>query len=719
MSYIIKSTNPFVSIKLTEKGREQLAQGLLNFSFWGIGDSELNYDREAIVDANPTSPTLSGSSRIMRPFDRQPNIKSFITPLGATDPLNAINSSNINVIKAVVNNEATERGFFSGYTSGNTINYITLTANTYSPYNQSIANTFFTGGTTLGGFSATTGFNVGDIFVVKLTNDDVSGFSANTNVVPIPHLWFKVQSKTSNTVTVDRRLPNYSNNTTSNSQIIVYRGGEVYDTIATGDTTSYWDSGTLSFDSSTNITCHDVPVWNMNNVWCENLAGMTGLTTTMVYEDYTKFGSYQYLGTKNPYLEYLCETTASTLSFNCNGPGFSYPDDVTKAISILHYTNNTISNLYGEFLYIDTTNDKILRITLPDLMYHRRGYATGSGTTMGMSFISSGTTQFVGNSEIEFIDLIEDPNMISSGDTAVVVGRVYPQLKTVVIHDEEIVAAISYKSNRNWTLPPLAATLSAPSGGTSTGVLLTNNTIYLTYSLENNTTSGLTTTLPCQEYIKVTNSSSSAKDVSFRISDVDLLPYMRKIENITYDGLGFNAYQFKLVYQIVQDPDSRPDPNAWKVYDFTSTAITTTSGTTIDPIKLENQTPTNNGFVLTTIADSGATQFDITQSLSMATNISPNTLQFGDEKFFYGNLTTFIGATIFKTLFDIRINTSQFNATTNPTRSTANNTNPPNIKVSEVGIYDSSKNLVIIGKLSSPVALLPGNTIMLELSVDF
>ena len=41
MSYIINSTNPFVSIKLTEKGREQLAQGQLNFSFWGIGDSEI------------------------------------------------------------------------------------------------------------------------------------------------------------------------------------------------------------------------------------------------------------------------------------------------------------------------------------------------------------------------------------------------------------------------------------------------------------------------------------------------------------------------------------------------------------------------------------------------------------------------------------------------------------------------------------------------------
>jgi hypothetical protein len=104
-------------------------------------------------------------------------------------------------------------------------------------------------------------------------------------------------------------------------------------------------------------------------------------------------------------------------------------------------------------------------------MYHRRGYATASGTSMGMSFVSSGSVQTIGTSNIEYMDLIEDPSMISSASTAQVVGRVFPQLKTVVIHDDEIVAAISYKSNRNWTLPALAANVVSPSGGTSTGVL--------------------------------------------------------------------------------------------------------------------------------------------------------------------------------------------------------------------------------------------------------
>ena len=568
-------------------------------------------------------------------------------------------------------------------------------------------------------YSAITIDGTASTFVLPSGSGSSSGASSTiiglNNIDAIPSLWFEIQGVTGNSVTVDRKLPNYSADT-NESIIIVYKGGEVYNTIATGNTTSYWDSGTLSFDASNNINCSDFPVWNMNNVWCENLAGMTGLTGSSYYEDYTKFGSYPYLGTKNPYLEYFCMTTANTLSFNCNGPGYSYPDDVSKSISIIHYTNNTISSNYGEFLYIDNSNNKTLTLYLPDLLYNRSLYPTGSGTTGGMSFIASGDTQHIGTSNIEYVNLIENPVYISSGTTALVVGKVFPQLKIVVIDNDEIVAALSYKSNRNWTLPALAATLTSPSGGTSSGILPIDSTMYLTYSLENTSSTGLTTSLPCQEYIKITNNTLTNKDVSFTISATDLLPYMRKIENVGYDGFGFYANKFRLLYQIVTDPNTRPDPGSWLAYDFTSTAITTTTGATIDPKLLENQIPAVNGFTIDLIKNASATIFDITQSLNMAPNNKPQWLQFGDERFFYGNLTTFIGATIFKTIFDFRVNSGMFNQTSNPTMPS---TNPPNIKVSEIGIYDNNYNLVIIGKLSTPVSLEAGSTVMFELGLDF
>jgi hypothetical protein len=715
MSYIITSSNPFVSIKLTEKGREQLSLGQLNFTYWAIGDSEINYGREAIVDANPTDVVLSASSKVMRPFDRQPNIKYFINASNATSQYQPINSSSssISVVKAVVNNEALERGFFDH--TGTT--FTTSFNSEFTNYSQEISNVALNGGSSLSVTTAST-INVGDYVMIKLANQTFGPITSGDTTNALPNLWFKVQSISANTLTFDRNLPNFSGDS-EKSILIVYKGGEVYDSIGTGNTTAYWDTGTLSFNSSVNITCHDVPVWNMNNVWCENLAGMSATT---LYEDYTRFGSYQYLGTKNPYFEYLCQESGATpTTLNCNGVGLSYPDEIKKSISIIHYTNNAISNLYGEFFYVDATNNKYVQLHMPNLMYHRRGYPTASGTTMGMTFIATGATNLIGDSDIEYIDLIEDPSLISTASTTpLVVGKVFPQLKMIVVDNDEIVAATSYKSNRNWTLPELAASLSAPTGGTSTGLLLPNETIYLTYILEgNNTGNTLNTSLPCQNYVKLTNSTLSARDIAFRINEVGLLPYMRKQEYAGYDGLGFVATRFKLLYQVVSGTTTRPDSGAWKEYNFTTNAITVNANETIDPKLLEIQTPTTNGFILDVLKNASASTFNLYSVLNMAPTNQPTYLQFGDERFFYGNLETYIGATIYKTIFDINVNSSLFSTTTNPTRSTDPSTNPPNIKVTEVGVYDNAQNLVCIGKLSKPVELIAGNTVMLELSLDF
>lgn len=717
MSYIINNTSAFVNIKLTETGRQKLAQGQLNFSFWGIGDSEINYDREDIHDNYPSDSTLSGSSRVLRPFDRQPNIKSFITANNNNNNnLNVLDSSQITTIKAIVNNQATQRGFFSG----NSSNYITYTADTYT--NGTGTVTSLTGGTSLVIGTGNT-YNVGDLILLKVGNDTVGSLNLNQNTIPVPHLWYKIQAitttfDTNDTVTLDRTLPN-NGATTATTQFFIYPGGEVYGAYGFEETTPYWNSNTLDFAGNCDISCGDVPVWNQNNVWCENLAGMTGAsinnTLATPNESFEKFGSNSYLGQKYPYFEVDC-TGQSIGNDICDVPGESVIDDAKKSISIIHYTNNTISNYYGEFFYIDGGNGKTLSLDLPDLMYHRRNFATETGTTMGMTFIATGTTKLLGTNEIEYIDLIENPTMVS--DNPRVVGKVLPQLKTIIFEDDEIVAATSYKSNRNWTLPALKAKLVGSANGVNGGILETNKTMYITYTFENTTGTGLTTTLPCQYYTKLANNTSSTKDVQFNIENLDLLPYMRKEEKLTYDGMGFSAREFKVLYQIVDNSLDRPLPNAWNVYDFTSTNITTVSSETIDPKLLERQNPDLNGFLIDTNVSSSATTFSIINSLNMATNTSPNSLQFGDERFFYGNLETYIGATIFKTLFNINISADNFKSTSNITRPNSL-VNAPDIRVTEVGIYDDTNSLVMIGKLSKPVKLSAGNTIMMELSVDF
>lgn len=718
MSYIINNSGAFVNIKLTDTGRRKLAEGKLNFTAWGIGDSELNYNREEIVDNNQTDAQLSGSSMVLRPMDKQPNITSFISVDGFS-PTNPLTTSQITTLKAIVNNKAQERGFFSANT--NHTQFVTQMSNEYTVDYGCISNTNITGGTTLYLGTGYT-YNEGDYVLLKFTNDTVGTLPISANTVPVPNLWYKIQSTGSTYVVVDRELPNL-NSVSANTCFIIYPGGEVYNAFGQSSTIPYWNSNTLSFDSCCYVSCDDVPVWNMNNVWCENLAGMTGSGINNLVltpnESYEKFGSWSYLGQKYPYFDYSC-ISALTLNTNvCDTPGNSFIDTVSKSISIIHYTNNTISNYYGEFLFVDGSNGKNVYVYMPDLMYHRRDYPTGSGTTMGMNFLASGTTKFIGDTatNIEYIDLIEDPTLIPAGQTPQIVGKVFPQLKVIVIDDDEIVAAISYKSNRNWTLPPLSANL-VSSNNTTPGLLAPQQYMWLTYTFENTSGSGLTTTLPCQKYTIMGNNTSTAKDVEFKINGVDLLPYMRKIEDPTYDGLGFSASEFKVLYQIVSG-DTRPLADAWKVHDFTSTLITNVSGQTIDPLLLENQNPSANNFKLDISTTSADTTFSIINSLSMAPNVSPEILQFGDERFFYGNIDTYIGANVYKTVFKLTISADQFKFTSNPTRSSDPLTNPPVIKVSECGIYDSAGDLVMIAKLSKPIKLTPGNTIMLELSMDF
>jgi len=708
MSYIINNTSPYASIKLTEKGRERLALGALDFAYWAIGDSEINYDREDVVLQNQSVQALSGTTYILRPKDRQPNLKYYVTTDGVTN-LNVMQPANIAVIKAIVNNEAEERGFFNPYNG----NYLTISGSTYIVSSQNIPNSNFSGGTSFNITGLT--YSVGDFILISYVNDSVSGQTNYYNILPIPNLWYQIENSgtTSDTLIVDRELPNLSG-MTGTSLVIVYHSGEVWDDFGGSTTTAYWDSGTLAFDSCCDTSCSDVDIWNMNNPWCEDIAGIPVSTGGTTYESYQRYGSYRYLGTKYPYLNYDCLLTGNTGDIICDTPGLSTIDSVRKSISIIHYTNNTISNFYGEFFYIDNANSKTVTLELPEIMYHRRAYATETGVLMGMTFLASGSTKYIDDSDIEYIDLIEDPSLVSG--TVKAVGKVFPQLKLVVIDDDDLVMAMSYKSNRNWTLPSLAANLVSPSLG-SVGLLDTDKTMYLTYILENNTGSGMTTAIQAQNYTKISNTTPTIKDVQFRVEAIDLLPYMRKIEKLTYDGLGFYAYNFKVMYQIVDEPEDRPLSDQWKIYDYTTSAITSVVGETIDPLLLENQNPTANGFLIDSIVDSATTFFDVTNILNMPTNTFPDSLQLGDERFFYGNLKAYIGATIFKTLFKINVDASQYQYTSNPTRDTT--TQVGDLKITDVGIYDSDKNLVVIAKMSKPVDLTAGNTIMLELSMDF
>jgi hypothetical protein len=739
MSYINKQSTTLVRVKLTDIGREQLAKGQLTFNSYIVGDSEVDYNYvKGWKEFVPNSGAATGEfyfteadgnivknifSKVLRPKDDNPFFSSFL--LNQSNqfifPLNQ--QSNIQLIKGLVSNEADDRGFFSGSTVDTGL---VLDTNTIKE----------TGTVDLGNFDGTidvttytkgvltldtplTATSVNDYIVFRFSNPTLGNISGDTMTGATVNTTYNITSISGSTIQVDRALPTLS---AYSGTIITYYtipGGDNPSDDYYGSTslTSYWNTGTLSFESSCDICVENIPVWNMSNVWTENQAGLFKDSPTN-YHEHNLFGSEQFVGSK----QYLGYNQAVTVTQDTRLQPKSYIDTYNKSLCILHYSNSCISNFYGEQFYIDEDTGKLLNLDIPVMWHRRNDVGTASGTTLGMRFVSDTIKKTVStNNDIEYFDLIEYTGMSVTPTQPLVVGKVFPQLKIVVIDNEELIAAMSYKSNRNFTLPDLSAELITPVNGTCTGVVKAGETLYMSYWLENTgtgttgTTTVTTPILPNQRYTVIENNTSSDKDIQFRLSNIDELPYMRKREDSGYDGFGFFADTFKVLVQVInKNNQSRPTPENWTVVDFTSTNITGVSGETINPKLLENQNPNTTGFILTGSLYTGGTTFNLGLELDMPTGEYYDKMTFGDERLFYGNLRTYIGATIYKSLFNITIDGATIASSSNTTFDVGDDR-----YVSEIGILDNSQNLVLVGKLSRPIRLADATTASIELTIDF
>ena len=743
MSYIDKQSTTLVRVKLTDIGREQLAKGQLTFSNYMVGDSEVDYNyvkgwSQFVPSVGASTgefwfPEADGNivknifSKVLRPKDENPFLSTFLLDQDNQFifPLNE--QSNIQLIKGLVSNEAADRGFFSG--SSVDVGLSAVTTTQFIKESGTIDLVNFDGTVDLTPYTqgqltldtALTATSVNDYIVFKFSNPTLGNISGDTMTAATINTFYNITEISGTTIKVDRALPTL--NAYSGTIITYYTipgGNNPADNYyGLSSLTAYWNTGTLSFDSSCDICVENVPVWNMNNTWVENLAGQY-VDYPINYHEHNLFGSEQFNGTKQ-YLGYndtlIVSTTGSKLD------SISYMDPFQKGICVLHYTNSCISNFYGEQFYIDEESGKLLNLDIP-VMWHRRNEGTGSGTTLGMRFVSDTVLKTIAtNNDIEYYDLIEFSGMSITPTQPLSVGKVFPQLKMVVIDNEELLASMSYKSNRNYTLPDLTGELVNSLAGSCTGVLKAGESLYMTYWLSNTgtgttgTTTVTTPTLPNQRYTVLDNTTNSDKDIQFRLNNVDQLPYMRKRESASYDGFGFYADNFKLLAQVInKNIISRPDPSKWRVIDFTSTNITDVTGETINPTLLENQNSNTTGFILTGGLYSGAsaTTFNLGNELDMSSASNYGKMTFGDERLFYGNLKTYIGATIYKTLFNININGASISSSSNPTYDFGDDR-----YVSEVGILDSNQNLVLVGKLSRPIRIANSTTASLELTIDF
>ena len=82
----------------------------------------------------------------------------------------------------------------------------------------------------------------------------------------------------------------------------------------------------------------------------------------------------------------------------------------------------------------------------------------------------------------------------------------------------------------------------------------------------------------------------------------------------------------------------------------------------------------------------------------MSGSTTTPSLNFGDEYYFYGSLETDIQATIYEMKYKVNLGQAEFQSTSNPTW-----TKGTSSYITEIGLYDSDMNLMIVSKLQSPV----------------
>jgi hypothetical protein len=498
--------------------------------------------------------------------------------------------------------------------------------------------------------------------------------------------------------------------------------------------TPHWNDDVINYESICQTDEFDVKVWNMNIPWSVNPAGLY----ESAFKDYSTFGSVDYLGTKE-YLGYASSSgqtdTSDVYFYDSVGDKVVVEPEEQKAIAVIHYTNQTIDFFYGEkfaFEPYDNSNPsnttgqaRNFKLHIPWLMWHKNPNCCNGQTfwvdppnfssnlnLFEPQYIMSTKNDDMNNPGIRYYHLWDDnPNSNDFGKPNRI-GKVFPDSQLIVIDDEEIIAAMSYKSNRNWTLPAPETGLIVPNIITSSlgdGLLDNSNEyLYVTYRFTNNLS--FTNSLHCNYYRKVDGPdknctpSLSSQDVTVSFGDEFgcLGSYTEPdlaCDDVCNINPGYLADRFQIICQKVTG-NTQPDSSEWRIIDYTSQLDSSKVNGYLTPSGLTGTT-----FVITEDIYDLAPYYDLSQYVDIPTlGSSSDELNFGDEYYFYGSLETDIQATIYEMVYKINLGQTEFLKTSNPTWNidTVTKKDEP-VYMSEIGLYDSQKELMIISKLQSPV----------------
>jgi hypothetical protein len=715
MSFLSNNNSEFLSARITQKGRNSIAKGNFVISFFQIGDSEFDY----------TSPFtgftgLGGIQHqsVFSPFDKDSGIK-YPYLLDTTDSATTfgvpIQVSTTDTIRNIMG----PAGFVSKYIE---YNQTTSIGTSIQCSTQLIPLSGITGTTNITVLSGNS-FNNCEYITLSLTT-----FVGTDPLVPViseskSSLVYKIINISGNTITVDRNLPNFSG-CSGNTQVVCNYCENEYPTQLINPICDPVDIDTTQ----------QLNPWKLNIIWDkkpigfdvpsadENLTGFTSNkhVSTKQFLGYTTSSGQTYVNTIGTII------TGSTSYYNSFDEKIIVTPEEQRCIAIIHYSElgdlrndperffkyddfiSTNNNLSDSLLEDEDENEitdlEYFEVYIPFIQYHRN-----SGTTIGALFTMDTTDYFVKSLKnagqlLKFRYLLDEKGYR--------VGKIFVNNKTIVFDDQELVAVLDYKSNRKYTLPAPKISL-IPSDTTLIQSFFTGSTlgqnIWVTYMFNYSGDTAING-LPCNYYSKIrveANDTVLNRPSQLYINfDDDSFPYM-EYSNFC-DGVvnGHIANKLQILIQIT-GINELPTHDGWKIIDYTSLITNHTLGNLINPSNLINKS-----IIITNSLYSGATPFDIETFLGDVPNEPSSSPQFGDEQPFPGSVSLVRASDIEKMSFLVNLPSTQFNVSQNPTY-----TNGLDKRITEIGLLNSNKEVLVIAKTSNPVKR--SGTQVFSINLDF
>ncbi len=712
MSFLNNDNAQYLSARITQKGRKAIAKGNFQINYFQVGDSEFDYSTAFSSFTGGTQP----NEKVFSPFDKETGVK-YPLRLNVNDDStygNPVQQSTTYTIK----NEMGPAGFVSNYIPDNTTiecETFTLTSGSINGSNtitipNSVSGSYFASGSYI---TLALGQLYGEIPTIS------SSFNSFN---------YKITSKTGNTLTLDRNLPNLTGSLSLTGTVISNECELEY-----------------PIESEIAPVCLPTPIdpsqqlnsWTLNTIWSQQPIGgttsdetLSGYTSNVFVSTKERLG-YSSTGQTFVPFEGLSTSSISITGFTNENYGTSFvnsQDEVIellpseqRCIAIIHYselgdvindperffkyddyistsiTNNIATDNDGEYI----TDLEYFEVYIPFLLYHRSTSQNGSLFTMdSVDYYVKSTKN--ADSVLPFRYLLDENDIR--------VGKVFYNNKIVVFDDQELVATLDYRSNRKYTLPaPKVYATPSDTIGSSSMLSTTGQTVWLTYMMTFTSNQTLNA-LPCNYFNKVRLGGTDdgcfpaiPSQISFKFGDE--FNFLKTALNDVSNG--FVANKIYALVQRVENITSLPSSDSWKYIDVTSQ---------INGV-FNKQNLLNTTFTINYSEYSGATSFNLETHMTsvnsdyLGTTSSTTQPQFGDEQPFPGSIKLVRATDIEQMNFLINLPSNAFVTSQNPTCSSCTPV------ITEVQLLDSNKEPLVVAKAPLPIKRL--GTQVLSVKLDF